>query len=726
MGYYTIRLTPNASRLCTIVFPWGQYEYLRLPMGVHNSPGIFQHQMSSLMAGLEFVRTYLDDILLITKNNFIDHLNQLDLVLQRIQSVGLKINAPKSFFGRQELEYLGFWITREGIRPVTKKVEAFKLIQPPKTRKQLRSFIGIVNYYRDMWRHRSEILAPLSRLTSKKVKWKWTEVEQNAFDRIKKVITRDVLLSYPNFSETFIIHTDASAEQLGSVISQNGKPIAFYSRKLNSAQKNYTTGERELLSIVETLKEFKNILFGQKIKIFTDHKNLTFKTFNTERVTRWRLLVEEYGPELVYIKGAHNVVADSLSRLPILDSEINLTEQDLAPKNLANDYDLDDLSDDVFPIDYKLIAHAQRHDNVLLKSVRNNMTSYDTKTFRGSDILCRHGLICVPKVLQKRLVEWYHDMLCHPGVTRLIETLKQHFNFPNLKELCVSHIKRCDICQRHKKQKRKYGKLPPKTAETQPWQTLCVDLIGPYTIRRRGKKTLTLRALTMIDPATGWFEVVQYNTKGSDVIADLLERSWLCRYPWPEQIIYDNGSEFIGPEFQSLIKSEYHINCKPTSVKNPQANAILERVHQVVGNMLRTFELEDIIEDDPFDGILSAIAWAIRSTYHTTLQATPGQLVFGRDMILNVTHIADWHKIKQNKQKKIDDNNRRENQTRIDHDYSVDEYILIKNDERTPKLMNQTTGPFKITKVHTNGTVTIQRGVITERINIRRLLPYVT
>jgi len=112
----------------------------------------------------------------------------------------------------------------------------------------------------------------------------------------------------------------------------------------------------------------------------------------------------------------------------------------------------------------------------------------------------------------------------------------------------------------------------------------------------------------MIDPATGWFEIVQYKSKGSDVIADLLEISWLCRYPWPEQIIYNNGSEFIGPEFQSIIKHEYHINCKPTSVKNPQANAILERVHQVVGNMLHTFELEEIVEDDPFDGILSAAA----------------------------------------------------------------------------------------------------------------------
>eukprot|EP00978_Attheya_sp_CCMP212_P045379 scaffold343876_cov75-Attheya_sp.AAC.2 len=245
MGYYTIRLTPNASRLCTIVFPWGQYEYLRLPMGVHNSPGIFQHQMSSLMTGLEFVRAYLDDILTITKDTFDDHLEKLDIVLHRIQAVGFKINAPKSFFGRQELEYLGFWITPKGIQPVTKKVEAFKLIQPPKTRKQLRSFIGVVNYYRDMWQHQSTLLAPLSRLTLKKVPWKWTEIEQNAFDNVKKMITRDVLLSYPNFNEVFDIHTDASSEQLGAVISQNKKPIAFYSHANSIPLKRTTRQEKE-------------------------------------------------------------------------------------------------------------------------------------------------------------------------------------------------------------------------------------------------------------------------------------------------------------------------------------------------------------------------------------------------------------------------------------------------------------------------------------------------
>jgi len=182
MGYYHMKLTPFASRLCTIVLPWGKYEYTRLPMGLCVSPDIFQEKMSELMVGLEFARAYLDNLLIISKEpEFDKHLEKLEQVLTRLQEAGLKINASKSFFGRTQLEYLGYNISREGLRPSQKKVEAILQLDAPKTRKQLRSFIGMVNYYRDMWPQRSHLLAPLSALTSVKVKWKWTNEHQESF-----------------------------------------------------------------------------------------------------------------------------------------------------------------------------------------------------------------------------------------------------------------------------------------------------------------------------------------------------------------------------------------------------------------------------------------------------------------------------------------------------------------------------------------------------------------
>jgi hypothetical protein len=161
----------------------------------------------------------------------------------------------------------------------------------PTTRKELRRFIGMVNYYRDMWVRRSELLAPLSSMTSKNVKFNWMDEHQKAFENINKIICRELMLTFPDFSKPFHIYTDASDKQLGAVITRDEKPIAFYSRKLNSAHQRYTTGEQELLSIRETLREFRNILFSYKIIVHTDHKKITYAKITSDRVMRWRLLI---------------------------------------------------------------------------------------------------------------------------------------------------------------------------------------------------------------------------------------------------------------------------------------------------------------------------------------------------------------------------------------------------------------------------------------------------
>jgi transposase InsO family protein len=216
-----------------------------------------------------------------------------------------------------------------------------------------------------------------------------------------------------------------------------------------------------------------------------------------------------------------------------------------------------------------------------------------------------------------------------------------------------------------------YGHLPPKEAEAEIWDKMCVDLIGPYKIRRKGKPDLVCKCVTMIDPASGWFEIHQYDDKRAITVANIVEQEWFSRYPWPTQVTFDRGGEFIGSEFKQMLINDYGIKRKPITVRNPQANAIVERIHQVIANMIRTFELETnyLDQDDPWKGILSATAFAVRSTYHTTLKKTPGQLVFGRDMIFNIKHVANWEYIRQNKQKMIEKNNKAENAKRVAHSY---------------------------------------------------------
>jgi hypothetical protein len=341
-----------------------------------------------------------------------------------------------------------------------------------------------------------------------------------------------VLLAYPDFNAPFQIYTDACKTQIGAVISQNGKPIAFYSRKMNSEQQNYTTTEKELLSIVATLKEFRNILLGQQITVFTDHKNLTYKNFNTERVMRWRLVLEEFGPCLQYIKGTHNVVANALSRLPIDDDQeiFNISE--------CFGYDDDDLPPSSFPLWYRDIAKAHRANPDLLLKLKNKSSSYTETTYRGGDkehkLICHTGKISLPPSLQQKTIDWYHEILCHPGKTRTEETIRQHFDWKGLRTMVIATWRKCELCQKAKITNQKYGKLPAKTAEENPWDTLCVDLIGPYKIQCKGKEDLKLWCLTMIDPATGWFEMQQIENKTAAEVADICKKTWFTRYPFPQ------------------------------------------------------------------------------------------------------------------------------------------------------------------------------------------------
>jgi hypothetical protein len=198
-----------------------------------------------------------------------------------------------------------------------------------------------------MWIKRSHILTPLTKLILKKQKFVWGTEQQHAFELIKKVISKETLLVYPNFNESFQIHMDASHQQMGAVIFQKGMPIALWSKKLKGAQVQYATTERELLSIVERLKTFRNILLGHKIEVFTEHKNLTYQQFNTEQVMQWRLLLEEFGPTVrIYIKGKHNIVANALSRL-------DLTEQENITENLDKVLNFkEELPEDSFPLPY--------------------------------------------------------------------------------------------------------------------------------------------------------------------------------------------------------------------------------------------------------------------------------------------------------------------------------------------------------------------------------------
>eukprot|EP00804_Cyclotella_cryptica_P030697 CCRYP_009120-RA/>CCRYP_009120-RA protein AED:0.35 eAED:0.37 QI:0/0/0/1/0/0/3/0/307 len=293
----------------------------------------------------------------------------------------------------------------------------------------------------------------------------------------------------------------------------------------------------------------------------------------------------------------------------------------------------------------------------------------------------------------------------------------------------------------------KYRKLPTKLAITNTWEALCVDLIGPFTLKGKDKTQIDFMCITMIDPATSWVEIVELRChssrslifpwrqrgKGAKTHMSKLnnptltrrqQQTWFSRYPCSQYIIYDNGSEFK-LHFKTLCDS-YGLKRKPTNVRNPQANAILERVHQTIMTMLRTADLDmaDTISESDIADFLTNATCAVCSTYHTVLKTSPGAAIFGRDTLFDVPYIADWSKIGEYRQRQTDKNTRRENAFRINWDYQPGDKVLPRKDGILRKTESRyESDPWTITSVHTNGTIRVQRGTKSKRLNIQRVTP---
>jgi transposase InsO family protein len=740
MMFYTFELDDESKKVCTITTPFGNYEYQRLPMGCCQSPDVAQEIMESVLADIPEIEVFIDDVGIFTKT-WEDHLRVLDVVLSRLQNNNFIINPLKCEWAVEETDFLGHWITPTGLRPWRKKVDAILKLDRPRNITDVRSFIGAVNFYRDMYPKRSHIMAPLHELTGAKA-FRWEAKHQEAFDAMKAVMTRDAYLRYPDHNKEFHVYTDASDLQLGSVIMQDNKPVAFYSRKLNPAQRNYTTMEKELLSIVETFKEFRTMLYGCKaLHAHTDHKNLTYANLNSQRVMRWRLFIEEFNPQFHYIEGKSNTLADALSRLPRKPEE-----QTGATSSVSNPMIFDEelsecllnfpevSNDKPFVLDYGHISEEQKNDATIQQLMAAKPNEFYKQSLGKEQAIVVRWIesedrphICIPDSMLVTMIDFYHQVLGHPGITRLVGSMQQHFYHPRLLETATERVKNCDACQHCKLTRNEYGELPERQAHAIPWSDLAVDSIGPWTIRDKHGFDHEFNALTIIDMVTNYVEIIRLHNKTADHVARQFKNQWLSRYPRPNTVIFDPGTEFKGA-FRDMLR-DANIEPAPTTVKNPQANSICERLHQTVAEVIRTIIFEEPPEHSGeagqvVDDALAMAGYAARTALHSTLGLSPGALVFNRDMLLDIPVIADWEALSAKRQHIIAKNLKAANRKRISHDYATGDKIL-KLAYKPNKLQPRAEGPYEIVRVHCNGTVTIQlTPMVTERLNIRRIKPY--
>ena len=239
----------------------------------------------------------------------------VDQVLKRLAEAGMKCNTVKCQWAVQETSFLGHHITPEGVTPMRNKIDAVLKMSRPTNQTEIRSFIGAVTFYKSMWPRQSYVLVHLHELTSIG-RFILGPRQKQAFLTMRGMIAADAISYYPDLNKPFEIYTDASNYQMGAMIIQDGRLVAYCSKKLSDTQKGYNTTEKELLAVVTCMKKYHDILYGGVINVHTDYKNLTFNTLSSPRVMRCKMFLEQYNINLTYVPGETNVLADCFSRLP--------------------------------------------------------------------------------------------------------------------------------------------------------------------------------------------------------------------------------------------------------------------------------------------------------------------------------------------------------------------------------------------------------------------------
>ena len=584
-GYYQVRIAEGDEPKTACVTRYGSYEFLVMPFGLTNAPATFCTLMNDLFKEYldDFIVIYLDDIVVYSRT-LEEHVKHLRLALEKLRGANLYLKPEKCEFGQKEIMFLGHYISEGRVRMDPKKIQAIVEWPTPKKVTELRSFLGLANYYRKFIKGFSKKCACLTDLLKKDRQWDWSQECREAFEKLKAVVTSDPILRLPDFDLPFEVQTDASDFAIGGVLVQAGHPVAFESRKLGDTERRYSVHEKEMTAVVHCVHTWRHYLLGRHFHIFTD--NVATSCFNsmkklTPKQARWNDFMAQFHYTLQYKPGSANQVADALSRIP---AEVGDAECSTAVDGRVTA--ITQVTGDILQ-QIKEKTEADPITNQLLGQVKEGITR---RFWIEDGVLYAKGhRPYVPKTggLRQVLLRETHDALYagHPGQDRTLALISESYYWPRMESDVELYVRTCLVCQQDKTERKKTaGTLEPLPIPGRPWESVSMDFINGLP------KVKEFTSIMVIVDRFSKYGTFIPAPKGcsAGVAADLFFKNVVKLWGLPLDIVSDRDTRFTG-RFWTALFEMMGSQLKFSTANHPQTDGQTERVNALLEEYLRHY-----------------------------------------------------------------------------------------------------------------------------------------
>lgn len=658
-GYWQIDLDEQDRDKTSFCSHFGLYRFTRMPFGLRNAPGTFQRAADVILANVkwQFSLAYLDDVIVYSRT-LSEHHEHVRTILELLSNAGVTLRLRKCFFFQESIDYLGHIVRPGKLSVAAKTCEAVQRARPPTTQTELRSFLGLCNVYRRFVPSFARIAAPLNRNLMKDTpkSFELNEEQIESYEQLKSCLVKPPILALPRNGFKYVLDTDACDYQVGCVLMQEQeegpmRPIGYWSRSLNKAERSYDTTQKECLAVVWAMLHLRPYLQGNTFVLRTDHAALRWilnMADATGKLARWRLRLLEYDYEIQHRPGVKHQAADALSRVRTdggdeteLDDEVPTFECkededtdgticEIGRTNDSTSTTQDEVEELTRPISDEEFIRGQSTDDFcqeVARTVGLPGSKFDVDNagclIRRSDL---DGSLqkVVPKKIQSRILYQMHypTSAGHPGSTRTYNTMRREYYWRNMMADIQETVRRCVSCAKTRGTTRHHQKKMKLFPSAGPLEFVAIDILGPLPVSTSGNRFV----LVVTDRFSKLTRSIPMKMTTAVKVAEQFVEQWIIPYGAPDYLLSDNGPQFVAKFFEAICTC-LTIKHLTTTAYHPETNGQVERFNRTLVTRIRHYVAE---HQKDWDTFVPMLTYAYNTQVHASTGLVPFELVLTR------------------------------------------------------------------------------------------------